>query len=68
MSDEESGIEALRFSVILDHLAAISEVILVLKKCGPNGTDIPFKRMKKLSGLQKKALKLAKEIPKYPKT
>jgi hypothetical protein len=39
-----------------------------LKRCGPNGTDITFKRMKKLSPLQSRALQLVKEIPRYPAT
>jgi hypothetical protein len=68
MADEDSGIEARRFSVVMDHLAAISEVELVLKECGPNRTDITFKRMKKLSPLQSRALQLVKEIPRYPAT
>ncbi|MDR2140414.1 MAG: IS1634 family transposase [Deltaproteobacteria bacterium] len=66
MIDESSSIKALDFGEILANLATISEVTLVLKQGGPNQSDLPFKRRKKFSPFQEKALKLLEEIPKYP--
>jgi hypothetical protein len=66
MADHTLGIKAQSFSLLLADLGSISEVMLVLRKRGRKGKDIPFVRRQELSPQQKKAFKFIENFPMYP--
>jgi transposase len=66
-SNKYSRIKVQRFEMILEHLAGICEVKMVLRTGGNFDKEVPFMRRKCGSQLQQMAMKLIKNIPKYPR-
>jgi hypothetical protein len=67
-TDDAEPTDVHPFNDILYILSTISEVQLVVKSDGPDKPDIPLKRIKEFTPLQKKAFDLLKSVPKYPST